>query len=135
MSYTGKGIVHNFFAIVIGVVIAFLIILPVWFFTVFATFSFGETPKSTELVTNIILIATVMFGCFQAGHFSARNTVDKSILPVIITSLTLLFLDLKLNNFDIKYTTTTEIIRLVLIVPLTIIGGHYCLRKKVIYRD
>ena len=135
MSYTGKEIVHNFFAIVIGLVVALLIIIPVGIFTVIANFSFGETPKSTELLTGITLVVAVMFGSFQGGYSTARNKMGKSIIPIIITSLTLLFLNLQLNNFDFKYITRVEVICLIIIVPLTITGGYYCLRKKVLYTD
>lgn len=131
----GKEIVNNFFAIVIGVFVALLIIIPVGIFTAISSFSFGETPNLTVLFSDIILVAAVIFSCFLGGYFTARNTTGKSIFPIIITSLILLFLDLKLNNFDLKYVTTLEIICLIGIIPLTIIGGHYYLRKKVIYTD
>lgn len=133
MGFTAKEIGINILSIIIGVFVSLLIIIPVGIIYAITSFSFGETPHLTKLFSDSILVVAVVFGCFLGGYFTARNSVRKSIIPIIITGLVLLILDLMLNDFNFEYTSSIEIIIFIAIVPLTIVGGYYYLRKKVAY--
>lgn len=133
MGFTAKEIGINILSIIIGVFVSLLISIPVGIIYAITSFSFGETPQLTKFFSDSILVVAVVSGCFLGGYFAARNSFGKSIVPIVLTGVMFLLLDLQLNNFDLKYTSTLEIIILIAIVPLTIIGGYYYLRKKVIY--
>lgn len=124
-----KEISGNLLQVIFSNIIAFIIIIPSSIFAAMMLVTFGETPLSTEIFAFLLILSGIIVGSFVGGFMIAKNSSKTPKRYVLITGISILFFCIQFSHFSFYDFEPYEVIILSVIVPSTLLGGHYGLKN------
>lgn len=130
MGYPDKVLWRNLLSVVAGIAIALIIIIPIGLLGQFLIFSDEPISRLQEILSYLLTTTGMVVGAAVGGYATARLSMGKKIIPVILTGIVLVCLYLLVTKFDVSYYGPDEILYLLVIFPSTLSGGYRGIKKK-----
>lgn len=132
-NYPAKEMLKNFFSVLAGVIIAFAILISLTAFLLFADIIPAGNGKPNEqdlLVAEISFAISIIIASISAGYSTAKISTRRNWLHIIITGTVFLVFLWYTHEFDFGFSDTWRYIFFLLVLPFTLLGGYFGLRKK-----
>ena len=128
MSSPLRTIWKQVMPVLAGVLAAVAVVIPMSLFGVLMGISDGRGESKQPIAIGIIATGLII-GMLVGGYMTASLSRTKKLLPVICTGVILASLYIWNSDPAIYDFSTIEIIILILIIPLTCIGGWWGIRR------
>ncbi|MFM9909306.1 MAG: hypothetical protein ACKVOW_08155 [Chitinophagaceae bacterium] len=132
-NYSAKELLKNFFSVLAGVVIAFAILISLAAFLLFADIIPAGHTRTNEqdlLVAEISFAISIIIASVAAGYSTAKISTRQNWLHIIIAGIVFMVFLWYTHEFDFGFSDTWSYTFLLLVLPFTLLGGYFGLRKK-----
>src|SRR5688572_24453444 len=114
MSESTKKLWRKVFAVIAGVLVAIIIIVPLGLVGALMLFSDDRIPQSQAVTGYVIMTAAVILGSFAAGYTTRKRSENP--YSFLVTAIILFLLVLVLVRFDLSELTLFELVSIGLLV-------------------
>ncbi len=132
-NYPAKELIKNFFSVLAGVIIALAILISLSAFLLFADIiptANGKPNEQDLLVAEISFAISIIIASISAGYSTAKISTRQNWLYIIIAGAVFLTFLWYTNEFDFGFSDTWRYSFFLLVLPCTLLGGYFGLRKK-----
>jgi hypothetical protein len=130
MSYPVKEILKNFFAVMTGLFVALIIIIPIFLFGAYLGIGDEKLPESQIIISDVIMILGLASGSIIGGYLTAKIATKNESIHVLITGIVLNLFYFINADIGIDQMVSRDYFSLIAISGFLCLGCYLANRKK-----